>query len=222
MGIFDSIGRLFTGRKKPTLKQLSLDVLRREQITIQNELRKLEIENEKNEREEYRLKGEYKEAHESNRDALKRSIARKLQNIALRHRGLEARLGHTNKMYQTLTGMLIIKENMAFFEKLGVGSVICDMDLGELESFVTEATIEGTLRQEKLAAMLQGVDVGVEQIAGIAQEASLHDFMAGLDAELIGSPYEKDKKKTDLLDIGALEAVVTKEPAVVRERRQNE
>ncbi|MDR1384636.1 MAG: hypothetical protein LBJ67_12460 [Planctomycetaceae bacterium] len=185
MGILNKFGKWFGRKKKPTLKRLPLEDLRREQLTVQNELRKLEIENDKNERDEFQLKEEYKAAHAAGRESLKRSVAQKLQNQQLRRKGLDSRLAYTNKMYQTVTGMLIIKENMAFFEKLGVGSIISDMDLGELENYVAEATIEGTLQQEKLVAMLQGVSDGVEQLNGVAQDGNINNFMAELDAELI-------------------------------------
>ena len=200
MGIFDQIGKMFGGKKKPTLKQLPLDDLKREQLTVQNELRKLEIENDKTEKDEYQLKEEYKAAHAAGRDSLKRSVAQKLQNLQMRRKGVDTRLAYTNKMYQTVTGMLIIKENMAFFEKLGVGSVISDMDLGELENYVAEATIEGTLQQEKLAAMLQGINDGVSQLSDVSQDASIGGFMAELDAELLGD-VKQQRTTADMNDV---------------------
>jgi hypothetical protein len=220
MGILDSIGKMFGGKKKPTLKQLPLDDLKREQLTVQNELRKLEIENDKIEKDEWQLKEEYKAAHAAGRESLKRSVAQKLQNLQMRRKGVDTRLAYTNKMYQTVTGMLIIKENMAFFEKLGVGSVISDMDLGELENYVAEATIEGTLQQEKLAAMLQGINDGVTQLSGVSQDASIGNYMAELDAELLG---DSGKQTTsDMSDVmKTINAVAEMGADAARQMQQN-
>jgi len=201
MGIFDRIGRMFGGRKKPTLKELPLDDLKREQFAIQNELRKLESDNEKNENDELQLKEEYKAAHLANRETSKRSVAQKLQNLKMRRKGVETRLAYTNKMFQVVTGMIIIKENMAFFEKIGVGSVISNMDLGELENYVAEATIEGTLQQEKLAAMLRGIDDGVLQLGSVSQDTSIGEFMAELDAELLETSPPKEQIPISTCDL---------------------
>jgi hypothetical protein len=215
------ISKIFGRKKRPTLKQLPLDDLKREQLTVQNELRKLENENDKKEKDEWQLKEEYKAAHVAGRDSLKRSVAQKLQNVQMRRTGLDTRLAYTNKMYQTVTGLLIIKENMAFFEKLGVGSVISDMDLGELENYVAEATIEGTLQQEKLAAMLQGINDGVSQLSGVSQDASIGDFMAELDAELIGSPVQQQTTR-DMTDVmKTINAVAEMGADAARQMQQN-
>ena len=220
MGILNRIGKIFGGKKRPTLKQLPLDDLKREQLTVQNELRKLEIENDKIEKDEWQLKEEYKAAHAAGRDSLKRSVAQKLQNSQMRRKGIDTRLAYTNKMYQTVTGMLIIKENMAFFEKLGVGSVISDMDLGELENYVAEATIEGTLQQEKLAAMLQGINDGVSQLSGVSQDAGIGDFMAELDAELLGGTGQQTER--DMTDVmKTINAVAEMGADAARQMQQN-
>ena len=220
MGLMNRIGKLFGGKKKPTLKQLPLDDLKREQLTVQSELRKLEIENDKIEKDEFQLKEEYKAAHAAGRESLKRSVAQKLQNLQMRRKGTDTRLAYTNKMYQTVTGMLIIKENMAFFEKLGVGSVISDMDLGELENYVAEATIEGTLQQEKLATMLQGINDGVSQLSGVSQDESLGDFMSELDAELIGNSGQQTAR--DITDVmKTINAVAEMGADAARQMQQN-
>jgi hypothetical protein len=202
MGMLDRIGKIFGGKKKPTFKQLSLDDLRREQLTVQNELRKLEHETERYEKDEWQLKEEYKAAHAAGLDSLKRSVAQKLQNLQMRRKGVDSRLAYTNKMYQTVTGMLIIKENMEFFDRLGVGSVISNMDLSELENYVTGATIEGTLQQEKLAEMLQNITSGVKRLNDESQDTGINNFMAELDLELLSDTGpQQETVKDDMSDV---------------------
>lgn len=221
MGLFDRLGSMF-GKKKPTLAQVPLDDLKREQIGLQNELRKLENESDKLEREEKQLLEDYKAAHLARRASGKRAIAQKLQNQAMRRKGIDTRLSYTNKMFQTVTGMLTIKENMEFFKRIGVGSIISDMDLGELQSYIAEATIEGTLHQEKLATILQGVSEGVDQLIGASQDSGLDDFMADLDATLLGTkPAQETAAPQETFDMDALNAVVDKGIAAAREIQQH-
>lgn len=186
MGILDNIGRWINFKGKPTLKQVSLDDLRREQISVEVELTKLIDENEKIDNDDAQLKEEYKAAHAAGRASMKRIIAQKLQNLQLKRKGIETRLSYANKMFQTVTGLTTIKENMHFFESLGVGSILAKMDIGELESFVLDATVEGTLQQDKLAAALQGITEGVDALSVTSQDSGVDDFMSELDAELLG------------------------------------
>ncbi len=186
MSLLERFGKFFVGKSRPSLKQLSLDALRREYIAVETELEKLGEENDRIECDDSQLKEEYRAAHGSNRVTLKKTIARKLQNLELKRKGIETRLAYTNKMFRTIIGMITIKENMEFFDRVGVGSVIGGMDIGELENYVVAATVEGTLQQEKLAVILQEVSEGVDALTGSAQETEIDDYMASLDAELLG------------------------------------
>lgn len=186
MGLLENLGKWINIKGKPTLKQLSLDILRREQATVEMELGKLHREAERIENDEAKLKEEYKAAHAANRLSVKRIVAQKLRNSQMKRRGLETRLSHTNRMFQAVTGLITIKENMHFFENLGVGSVLAQMDVAELEGFVLDATIEGTLRQDKLAATLRRITEGADAINDSGGDSDVDDFMDELDAELLG------------------------------------
>jgi len=175
MGILDRIGKLF-GKGKPTLKSLSVDDLKREHISVETEWNKLIDESEKTAGDDAQLKEEYRAAHAAGKIPLKRVIAQKIQNLQLKQKGIETRLAYTTKMLQTVTGLLTIKENMLFFEGLGVGSLLAQMDIGELERFVLDATVEGTLQQDKLAAMLQEISGGVDALAQSSGSSGIDDY----------------------------------------------
>lgn len=194
MSIFEKLGNALGLKKRISLKSLPIDDLRREHISVKSELEKLEVESEKLEEEESQRKEEYKAAHLAKQENKKRAIALKIQNLQVMKKGLETRLAYTNRMFQTVAGLLMIKENMEFFNRLGVGSLISNMDMVELEKFIQSATVEGTLQQEKLAMMLQSVTDGTEMLAETAGESTSGAFMSELDAEL-GLTTEKDVEK---------------------------
>jgi len=217
MGILDRIGKLF-GKGKPTLKSLSVDDLKREHISVETEWNKLIDESEKIAGDDSQLKEEYRAAHAAGKIPLKRVIAQKIQNLQLKQKGIETRLAYTTKMLQTVTGLLTIKENMLFFEGLGVGSLLAQMDIGELERFVLDATVEGTLQQDKLAAMLQEISGGVDALAQSSGSSGIDDFMDELDAELLDTP-EVATGEVDALH-ESLDAVAAKGLDTVRKLRQ--
>lgn len=217
MGILDRIGKLF-GKGKPTLKSLSVDDLKREHISVESEWNKLINESEKIANDEGQIKEEYKAAHAAGKLPLKRVIAQKLQNLELRRKGIDTRLAYTTKMLQTVTGLLTIKENMVFFEQLGVGSLLAQMDIGELERFVLDATVEGTLQQEKLASALQEVSGGIDAMNASSGSAGVDEFMAELDAELLDSPALASGEVDALHE--SLDAVAAKGLDTARKLRQ--
>ncbi len=180
------------GVKKRSLADISIDDLNRERLTMQNEQRKLEKELDAIFNTERQLKSEYQHAVS---EAQKRSIARRIQEGRSRSENLEARATYCGRMLQTVNGLLTVKESAAFFERMGVGSTIAKMDIAEIESFIDRATVEGTLQQEKLTAMLLRLGDGVGQMNEAAADEELADLMRELDAEpIIETPKIEEKE----------------------------
>ena len=217
MQILDRLGKLF-GKGKPTLKSLSIDDLKREHVSVETEWNKLIDESEKNTADDAQLKEEYRAAHTAGKVPMKRIIAQKLQNLQLKQKGIETRLAYTTKMLQTVTGLLTIKENMVFFENLGVGSLLTQMDIGELERYVMDATVEGKLQQDKLAAMLQEISGGVDALSQTSSDSGIDEFMNNLDAELLDTSNVTANEESALHE--SLDAVAEKGLDTARKLRQ--
>lgn len=214
MGFLDGL----FGKRKRTLRDLTLDDLTREQITLQNEQRKIDQEMERLDKDEAQLKSEYVQAAS---DTQKRAVARKIQDVRTRRSGIDTRSSYCHKMLRSVNGFLVIKQNMEFFERMGVASALSEMDMSEVESFINEATVEGTLQQEKLATMLQQVSEGVERITESAADSSLDDLMAELDSEAasgqISEPAVQDTDLTSVMD--ELDAAAAKGAEAARKIR---
>ena len=176
MGLFDSL----FGKRKRTLADMKLDDLKREHITLQQEQRKLDDEGGRLAKDDVQLRSEYAEA---GTPVLKKMVARKVQDVRMRSRAVEAKSSHCHKLMQSVNNFMLIKDNMEFFDRMGVSSMLTEMDMAEIEAFINEATIEGALQQEKLATMLQQVSEGAERITESAGDESLEELMAELDAE---------------------------------------
>ena len=211
------LGGLF-GKKKRTLKDLTSDDLSREQITLKNEQRKIDAEAERMDKDEAQLKTEFAEARS---DTQRRAVARRIQDLRTRRGGLETRSSYCHKMLRSVNGFLVIKQNMDFFERMGVASALSEMDMSDVEKFINDATIEGTLQQDKLAAMLQQVTEGVERISEAATDGSLDDLMAELDGEASSSKArETTVKDHDLAAVmNELDAAAAKGAEAARKLR---
>ncbi len=211
MGLLDGL----FGKKKRTLKDLALDDLTRERITLQQEQRKLDLEAQRLMTDESQLKSEYAEAANPTQ---KRIVARKIQDSRLRQKANETKASHCHKLLLTVNNFLLIKENMAFFERMGVASMLTNMDMAEIERFVTDATIEGTLQQDKLATMLQHVTDGAEQIMQTTGEAGLDDLMSELDGEVARDKSGAAPVDAGLADVmNELDAAISKGAQAARQ-----
>ena len=193
------------GKKTPTLWNLKLDDLNRERITLQQEQHKLDMEADRLHKDEIQLKSEYGVAQTPTQ---KKIVARKIQNVRLRNRAIDTKSTHCYKLAQTVNNFILIKENMEFFDRMGVATILTQMDMGEIETYINEATVEGTLQQEKLAGVLQQVSEGSERIIESTVDQSLNELMAELDGE-----ESEDLKDADI----ALDAAIAKGERAVRQ-----
>ena len=136
--------------------------------------------------------------------------------------GVDTRASYLQKMLRTVNGFLLIKENMAFFDKMGVASALAQMDMSEIEAFINEATVEGTLKQDKLAALLQSVTDGVATISESASDGSLDELMAELDGEVaqqtVSAGGQTDRELSDVMT--ELDAAISRGARVARQAQQ--
>ncbi|MCL4205620.1 MAG: hypothetical protein KJ000_24325 [Pirellulaceae bacterium] len=207
------------GKKQRTLKDLTVDDLRREQLGLQQEQLRLDRELERLDKDELQLKSEYAEAASPTQ---KKSVARKIQDLRTRRMGAETRVSYLQKMLRSVNGFLLIKENMAFFDKMGVASALAQMDMSEIEAFINEATVEGTLKQDKLAALLQSVTDGVTTISASATDGSLDELMAELDGEVaqqtVSAGAETDRELSDVMS--ELDAAISRGERAARQAQK--
>jgi hypothetical protein len=110
----------------------------------------------------------------------------------MKKKGLENSLSRTSQIFQVTSGLILVKENISFYEKYSVGSIITQMDVGKLEKYILDATENGQLNQEKLATIIGGIASSLETIGVNSQSTGIDDFMDNLDAELLGETSTKE------------------------------
>lgn len=222
MKLWTQIKTLFCGGHSMTLKNMKLEQLKREQLGLQNELHRIDMESTKNERTRSQLENDYRAAHEEKKESSKRIIARKLQSVTTLQKGIDSRATHANRMHQVVSGVIILKENMEYYETLGFGRILESMNLKELESYINESFIEGSLQQEKLVAMLQGIDHTLSQVE--ESDGGIRNYMDKLDRELIETemPQMKTVSAAENHDLAAIDRVVTRGLEAARQMQKQE
>ena len=184
--------------KKLTLDRVKLDDLKREKFKLENDIKLLEKEEEQVNKDRESREDEYRAAHATGKESAKKAIIRKLQTLKIQTQGVESRIKTCYSIYQTTIGLIAVKENQAFYEKLGVGALVMKMDIDELQTFIQNATIEGELRSEKLAQLLGATDILTETDS--ASEAIL---ISEWDAALLNKPSHHPIKMSADEDLAA-------------------
>ena len=185
MGFLDRFRDWF--KEQPSIVNMKLDDLNRERISLEQEQHKLDKDGDRFHKDEVQLKSEYTEAQTENQ---KMRLARKIQNTRLRAKAVDAKSNHCHKAAQAVNGIIMIKDNIEYFERLGVSQVLKNTDLAEMEAYIQQFTVEGTLQQDKLGEMLKTLGTGTDAISESTADQGLKDLMAELDGESAGGVTE--------------------------------
>lgn len=174
LGVVDSLSELF-GKKEPAqaaqgptiprLDDLSGDDLARERIRLEQEEKKLlqavgQIESEK--------RAVFEQATKESSVRRQRIMARKIKELDTKARNVDRNLRVVSQQLRIINGFIQVKENKRIWEQSGLWSQISQMDLTDLEAYVTDAMIEGSFNTDKFGNIirtLEGTEGFVEEMA---------------------------------------------------------
>jgi len=168
-----------------TLDSMKLEQLQREQLSLQNELHRIDTESSKNEQTRIQLENDYRAAHEQKMESSKKIIARKLQNNLASQKGIDIKTTHASRIYQLVSNMIILKEKMEYYETFGVAKILRSMDIKKLEGYINDSIVEGRMQDEKLITLLGGIDSSLsQQVENNMSGDNIQIFMNSLDEKL--------------------------------------
>ena len=204
MTLLDGIKGLLSGRKG--IDRVSVDELKREKIRLEQMERRVSQEVDGIEADKHRLFLKGKD-EEGSRQRL--TAARKIKELDARARNKQQQLGFFHKHLRIVDGMLQIKENMAMLKELNVGSLITNMSVEELTSYVEQSTIEGQFEMDKFTSLLESLDGAMASTEDADTDSDLQSIVAAMEearsAEEAGRPEGVDsaaKQVDELLGRG--------------------
>lgn len=167
--------------KKRTLADIPTDELNRERLTCEQELAKKERDLAKLSKDQEQLEHEYASA-KSEYD--KKRVARLYQQCQKQQSMVDGWVTRLNKNLQIVNGFLMLKQNQEFYKKAGVLSVLSQLDVTEIEKFISEAAVDGALDNDKMASILQALESGNEMSS--ETDDGLADAMSQLERKTAG------------------------------------
>lgn len=154
MAILDAIKGLLTGKKR--LDRISVDELRKERLRLEQVEQRIgrEVDGLESRKRDLFAKGR-DEASQRQQIAM----ARKIKELDSTAQAKDRQLAMISRQLRILSGFSMIKENQALVKDLGVSSIVSKMDLGELQTFVERATVEGQFQMDRFAEILKTLEV---------------------------------------------------------------
>jgi len=180
---FDFISNLFSSRPK-TFEDVKVEDLQKERIHLENEERRLIKEMTRMQENDRQLLSEYAAAKAANDPTQQKILGRKLQELRHQIKSQDQRHGVLTKHKRMVSNLLVLKDNQAFFERLGANSILNKMDLVELQSYVEQAAADGELNNEKLETLIATMDETNATLSQSLGDDNLDDFLADLDGEI--------------------------------------
>lgn len=175
MDIFQSIKNLLGGRK--TLAKLQVDELRRERVRLEQLERQL---CEDLESLEARKKALFEKGVAEKNPRQQAMLARRIKQMSGEIQVKDRSMQMVGKQSAVLGGLTALKENEALVEQMGLSSLVGQMDLAQLQSYVEKATVKGEFQMEKFAEMMQVFDTANDIVSGGEEDEDVLSIMAAM------------------------------------------
>ncbi|MCA9107878.1 MAG: hypothetical protein KDA83_20880 [Planctomycetales bacterium] len=141
-------------RRKTTLKDVQPEQLRRERLHVERTEVKLTREIEELEKQKEEL---FRKGVDGTSDRQRVQIARKIKQLDAQVQAKDRQLALVAKNLQVLNSVAQLKENERILKDLGMEGVVNKMDLGEVQSYIESATVEGQFQMERFTRLMQSV-----------------------------------------------------------------
>lgn len=149
MGILDNLKGLFSKQQK--LEDLEVEDLRRARIELEREQEKVlrHIDGIEAQKADVDAKGR---AERSVRK--QKLLAQQILDLETKAKHYDRTLALFSKQQRIVDGLMFLKENKQLLAGTTLGKRISEMNIPELQSYVGEATVDGTVQLEKLQELL--------------------------------------------------------------------
>ena len=165
---------------KSTIEKVSLEDLSRERSKLSKEKEKLFKQQQELSKKEKQLMSEGKESSSNNE---KKMIASRIRDIRNDSKVLTQRYNLAEKSYKIVSGVYTVKENEAYYEKLGLGSLLKDIPVENLVAYIEQAPA--------------GAEDSVDQMQDILE--ALSESTDTMDS-LLGDSSEGDDELDDIIN----------------------
>jgi hypothetical protein len=188
------LNKLFN--KKKSISDIGIDELRKEKIRLEQEearyMRK--VDDLEKQKKELLIRGVAEGS-----DRQKRALALKIKEIDVEARNKDRNLQFFSKQQRIINGFLQIKENEKILQQAGVLSLVNQLDLQSLQTYVEQASMEGAFHLDKFESIIGTIEDGDRVTSPMRDEEDIEEIMKLMD----------DMKRAEMEDPNAVETMAS-------------
>lgn len=155
MAFLDSV----FGKRKKTIASISLDDLTMAKVKLEQEQERVMRRVGDLEKEKEKLFQQGVSEPSKRRQQL---LAQKIQELEFQARSYDKNLAAFQKQMRVLNGIIFLKENRKSWEDTPVGEIMGNLEMGELEAYVDQATANNVFQMDKFEKLLGSLEEGDE------------------------------------------------------------
>lgn len=181
---------------KVRLEDISMDDLQREKVRLDQEQRKMLAQLRDLEGEKKKL---FAEGVRNASEREQRVIARRIKEVEQTIEGKDRMMQSLSKQLRTTNGLLMIKERVRMQSESGIASLIGQIDLSDLVTYVDKASVDGEFQMEKFDRVLNAMEDAERVSPQYSEEQDVLDIVrqmqmareSGDDPQVIEQHYEE-------------------------------
>jgi FtsZ-binding cell division protein ZapB len=153
-------------QRKRSLKDITVDELRREKIRLEHEESRLAGQVEELERSKQQV---FLRGKDESSERQQRILATKIKELDVQAGSMDRNLRFISKQLRIVNGFIQIKENQRLIQEAGLASIISSIDMEKLQQYVEQASVEGSFQWDKFESILGNLE-DTEKITGGGEE----------------------------------------------------
>jgi hypothetical protein len=166
------LNKLFN--KKKSISDVDLDELRREKVRLEQDEARFMHKVEDLERQKHELLMRGKDEPSQRK---RRVLAAKIKELDVQARNTDKNLQFFAKQQRIINGFLQIKENERILQQSGVLSLVNQLDLQALQTYIEQASTEGAFQLGKFESIIQDLE-GRDRVTGpMHDDEDIDDIM---------------------------------------------
>jgi len=172
----DLLDKLFGGKKK-SIKDITLDELRREKVRLDQEEAKTARKIDELEKQKQALFARGKDEPAVRQQ---RILARKIKELDAQAKSLDQNLQFFSRQLRIINGFTQLKENQRLLAESGLSSLISNIDLQTLQIYVDKASVDGVFHMEKFSDILGTLEEGDRIAGGVEADRDVEDIVRAM------------------------------------------
>lgn len=181
------------GLKAATLDDLKLDDLRRENVRLEQEERKMLARLRELEAKKRQL---FEEGVRNPSEREQRVVARRIKELDVRASNMDSMLQAISKQMRILNGLIQVKERTRVMAESGISKLLSDIDLSDLIVYIDKSSVDGEFHMNKFNDLLGILEEADSISPEYREDQDVMEIMRSMQAarEVADSPESLDQR----------------------------